>query len=383
MLNRAPNHLRGKIALFSFILLWKRFIDDIFGVWKGTVRQFHMFMKELNKMAALFGIEFDKFKIGKEVEFLDTWCYLEGNKIEYRLYKKPIDPRRFLQRDSFHPPHVFKSVATSQIQRICKLNSKEETLMEDLESLVTDFHKSGYNLDELHQTRDKILEERNLLTPREASGITSIETPREQATPVIFPCQYFNELKEFKAFIRTMDKDLDILMGHHNIVYASKKGMTIRNNVMNNRALCIPEREFEHQKCMGKGCKTCPQMLNVSELEINDVKLKLPKNVSCKTNNVIYIHLCNVCNSENCYGGQTSNQFSVRNNGHRCKFNLESYELSALSNHSFIDHNLDIGLKDFSCAIIKKCNFLNLDREEFKLIEKLRLKTLGLNRCKV
>ena len=180
-----------------------------------------------------------------------------------------------------------------------------------------------------------------------------------------------------------MDSDLDILMGHHNIIYATKKGMTIRNNVMNNRALCIPEREFEHQRCMGKGCKTCPQMLTVSEVEINNV-LKLPKNVSCKTNDVVYIHLCNVCNNnENCYGGQTSNQFSVRNNGHRCKFNYENYELSALSNHSFIDHNLDIGLKDFSCAIIKKCNFLNLDREEFKLIEKLRLKTLGLNRCKV
>ena len=29
-----------------------------------------------------------------------------------------------------------------------------------------------------------------------------------------------------------MDSDLDILMGHHNIIYAAKKGMTIRNNVM-------------------------------------------------------------------------------------------------------------------------------------------------------
>ena len=256
-------------------------------------------------------------------------------------------------------------------------------MLEDLESLVTDFHKSGYSMSELHKTRDKILEDHNQISRRDSSGETSTDVQQEKATPVIFPCQYFNELNEFKAFIRTLEKDLDSLMGHHNIVFAAKKGMTIRNNVMNNRALCIPEREYEHQKCMGKGCKTCPQMLKVPDLEVNSVKLKLPKNVSCKSNNVIYIHLCNVCNSENCYGGQTSNKFSERNNGHRCKFNFEHYENSALSNHSFIDHNLDIGLKDFSCAIVKKCNFLNLDREEFKLIEKLRLRTLGLNRCKV
>ena len=382
MFNRAPNYLRSGISMFSLILFWKRFIDDIFGVWKGTVRQFHVFIKELNKMAAPFGIEFDKFKIGKEVEFLDSWCYLEGNKIEHRLYKKPIDPRRFLQRDSFHPPHVFKSVATSQMQRMCKLNSKEETLLEDLDSLVTDFHKSGYNLGELHTIRDKLLEERSQRTPTEALEETPV--PLEGSfRPVIFPVQYFDELKDFKALVRTLEADLDILMGHHNIVFAAKRGLTIRNTVMNNRALCIPEKDYDHQKCMGKGCKTCPQMLNMSEIEINNVKVKLPKNVSCKTKNVVYIHLCNCCNSENCYGGQTSNKFAERNNGHRGKFNLENYELSALSNHSYIDHNLNIGLKDFSCAIVKKCNFMNLDREEFKLVENLRLQTLGLNRCKI
>ena len=180
-----------------------------------------------------------------------------------------------------------------------------------------------------------------------------------------------------------MDDDLSTLMGHNNIIFAPRKGRTIRSSVLNNRALCIPDIELTNQKCMGGGCLTCPQMLTVSEIEINGIILKLPTNVCCKSKNVIYIHICKICNSENCYGGQTCNKFSDRNSGHRSNFDFVNFEKSALSHHSYLDHGLNASLKDFNCAIIKKCGHLSLDREEFKLVERLRLNTLGLNRCKI
>ena len=37
----------------------------------------------------------------------------------------------------------------------------------------------------------------------------------------------------------------------------------------------------------------------------------------------------------------------------------------------------------YVCAIVKKCKVRNLDREEFKYIEKFQSLTKGLNRCKV
>ena len=93
MLFKAPDNIREKVSLWYLIRIWKRFIDDVFGVWLGTKRQFSLFMTALNKEAERFGINFDKFTIGEEVDFLDTKCYIKEGKIKYRLYRKPTDAR--------------------------------------------------------------------------------------------------------------------------------------------------------------------------------------------------------------------------------------------------------------------------------------------------
>ncbi|KAL5270145.1 hypothetical protein ACHWQZ_G001019 [Mnemiopsis leidyi] len=48
--------IKSKMKNWSLINLWKRFIDDIFGVWTGTVRQFAAFVELLNNLAEPFGI---------------------------------------------------------------------------------------------------------------------------------------------------------------------------------------------------------------------------------------------------------------------------------------------------------------------------------------
>ena len=111
----------------------------------------------------------------------------------------------------------------------------------------------------------------------------------------------------------------------------------------------------------------------------------MPQNVSCKSTNIIYGDICNQCTTENIYVGQASQSLHLRNNGHRRCFNADDFKQSALATHAVLDHGLESGLNlsDFNCAILKKTHFLNLDREEFKFCEKLRVKVLGLNRCKI
>ena len=55
--------VRGDIPSWEFIELFKRFIDDIFGIWKGTERQFRRFVELLNQQTKLYGIEFGDFSI--------------------------------------------------------------------------------------------------------------------------------------------------------------------------------------------------------------------------------------------------------------------------------------------------------------------------------
>ena len=60
----------------SFVKLFRRFIDDCFLIWKGTKRQFSLFVTNLNAFAENFGIRFGSWEIGKSVNFLDLTLYL-------------------------------------------------------------------------------------------------------------------------------------------------------------------------------------------------------------------------------------------------------------------------------------------------------------------
>ena len=57
-------------------------------------------------------------EFGKSVNYLDVELSLgSNNKIEYKLFKKEIDARLYIQMDSFHPQNVFRSVIFSQMIR--------------------------------------------------------------------------------------------------------------------------------------------------------------------------------------------------------------------------------------------------------------------------
>ena len=109
---------------WEVIKFWKRYIDDVFGIWKGTERQFQVFVKELNKEAKKYGIQFADAQIGRKVHYLDIKLYLDDhNTIQYCLYRKETDARQFLNTASFHPPDVFKSVPFFQMLRVISRNS--------------------------------------------------------------------------------------------------------------------------------------------------------------------------------------------------------------------------------------------------------------------
>ena len=119
-------------SLWGLVRLWKRFIDEILGRWRGTERQFNNFVKELNRLAAPFGIQFADVQIDTTVNYLDVQLYLdEEGQIQYSLYRKKTDARQYLNTTSFHPPLEFDSVAYSQLLRVIKRNSQKETSLKD------------------------------------------------------------------------------------------------------------------------------------------------------------------------------------------------------------------------------------------------------------
>ena len=87
-----------------------------------------------------------------------------------------------------------------------------------------------------------------------------------------------------------------------------------------------------------------------------------------------------LCGPNEVYFGRTTQECHNRTSGHRNSFNEEKWENSALSMHAREVHKMQFSLDIFNISIVKKVSPQQLRREEFKLIDKVRTATLGLNR---
>lgn len=382
--------------LWSLIRFWKRFIDDVFGLWVGSVRQFHLFVKKLNELSKPFGIQFGDFQIGKTVNFLDIKFTLnEDSKVEFKLYTKETDARLYLKTDSFHPSHVFKSVVFSQMIRVIQRNSKDSTCIEDLHQLKADLIKSGHKSENLEATEPLAVQR---AIENELGNNLPGRTPKENQ--LVFAVKYFKEVDQLKQLIHTTRDDIKQLCGDIKLTFALRKQPSIGNTVLKNRHLSeqptLTDTSFGpiDQKCGGRGCQTCPYLFDSNDIiMVNGSVVFLDFKLTCKTKNVIYIAQCQICKgygnmpyNDDAYFGQTVSAMHIRMNGHRSKFIINSsllFEKSALSMHCFLAHKEQFDMNLFKLGIVKRVRPVDLDREESKLINSYRTNIWGLNRISV
>ena len=389
--------IKPNMPLWEFIALWKRFIDDIFGLWRGSKAQFEEFVVKLNQAAAPFGIKFGDFSVGTSVNFLDVTLSLNAEGlIDYKLYIKPTDSRLYLRTESFHPSHVFSSVAMSQMLRIMNRNSTEAGKLRDLEKLEEDLERSGHNKGALLRVRERATE--RLSTPRFEEEVQDQES-------VVCVVNYFHEINQLKSILRDVDEDIKHLVGEDvNIMVAARRCTTIRDKVVKNKLFINdtdkPTSTFK--PCKSKKCLTCPIYFSEGNVIVNTVNLNISnKNkFNCKTSNCIYLAICKICEAKGCsdiaYVGQTTQALHKRMNTHRTGFvkpvpgarppvktGKHKYEESALSLHAFQSHPDKFNLSHFKVTVLCQVGPLALDRQESFYIEKLRTNTRGLNRMVV
>ena len=164
-----------------------------------------------------------------------------------------------------------------------------------------------------------------------------------------------------------------------------KKGSSLGNKFVQNKHLSIVHSDGDSQRCNGRGCLQCPLSNNKSKIVINDQVVRVPRNLNCRSKNIIYLWLCKLCKEEEAYFGRTTQKCQSRTSGHRGCFIGEEgkWEESALTMHAKDVHQMQFSLDIFTISIVKKVSPQQLRREEFKFIDKYRTISLGLNRYKV
>ena len=174
-------------------------------------------MTELNTELIRYGINFPlrEIQFGRSVHVLDLNVFLnEINVIHYRGYTKPTDSKRYLNPNSFHPRSVFNSVPFSQMLRTLRNNSTEESKDIELKQCISHFEASGYNPAKLIELKDKAVNMTNAV---------NIIPATEERDTLVLPVHFFDGVAEFKSMVRSLNNEIQQLIGDTRIMFAFKK----------------------------------------------------------------------------------------------------------------------------------------------------------------
>ena len=369
----------------KFIVKMWRFIDDLFGGWGGTIRQFRTFINCLNDYGKKFGILFDKEQFGDTINFLDVTVSNCTGVLITDIYHKPTDAHRYLHHNSFHPKHTFSGIPFSQMRRAVLICSNDYLRDIAINDMITYFLKCGYNNDLLLQAKTRAL---TLNRPTLLVNHGQINNKIKKSNALCFVLPYSVEISEIKHFINSLADDIKSLTGIDEIIFSYKRNPNTSSMLFNKYGFAQKKQVLESQKCGRSNCSSCDLKFptNGPIKLLHNFTVKPSTNADCKTDNVIYTAICKNC--FDFYFGKTMTEEHIRMNGHREKFCIDKFDESALSKHIYVDHPDKIGncpedgLSNYNVAIIESVNAPVLDRRESFYIWSTEADIRHLNRYK-
>ena len=144
-------------SIFSgFINLYKRFLDDIFLLWNGTLSDLNNFIGYINEIHPT--IKFTHECSNTEIDFLDTTIYIDQNSQTFKskLFQKPTNTNSILHFSSYHPKHTKENIIQTQTLRYRRLTTDDYTLKRDLEKLKNNLLIRGYPINLIKENIKKV-----------------------------------------------------------------------------------------------------------------------------------------------------------------------------------------------------------------------------------
>ena len=145
--------------------LWRRFIDDGFGVIKGLKSDVEYFVHQYNSLVQ--SIKIDKIEFGDQVHFLDL-CIYKGDrffalgKFDMKLYQKEENIYAYIPFKSVHQDHTIVNFVIEELHRYVKCNSNKLYFLKDKLSFYNRLRDRGYKKTFLNKNFRKVSYESRL-----------------------------------------------------------------------------------------------------------------------------------------------------------------------------------------------------------------------------
>ena len=285
--------------------LYKRFIDDGFGIWTEGEKELKLFAQHANSIHPSIQVElrYDR----KKIEFLDTLVKLENGHVYTDLYVKPSDKQLYLNSSSNHPPNTKKGLAYGLGLRIRRICEKESDYLQHRQELKLQLRRRGYSgkLIEMQLRKVDKLDRDELL---------GMKRQDKNAKRVPLVVTFSNLLPDMHSVIR---KHMDVLYrsGKMREVFKEPPIVAFRRD----RNLCDTLVHSKTNKAVKSssqtcrdGCEKCQRIVRdqVSNTS-GDYSYTPVRDGTCRTPNVVYGIICLRCAST-VYVGETERELGER-----------------------------------------------------------------------
>jgi len=379
------------------IRLYKRFLDDIFMIWKGSIDELQNFLSQLNslhptiKFTAEFTSPFkceidgphDCFCYGtKSIPFLDTQVSIEAGKLVTDLYRKPTDRCQYLLPSSCHPSHITKNIPFNLCNRLLRICSSKETLKIRLEELKNLLLTREYRERPINEAIQRVLnmdrEEALKYRQKEENKRTIFVTTYNPALPSVSKILQ----KHWRVMIQ--DPYLKKVFPQPPMV-AFRRAKNLKDHLIRAKIPPLPpvrEKRILNgmTACNKPLCETCPFVQKVNKFKgpfsKNEVVLNAPMN--CLSKNVIYCIQCKKC--QQIYIGQTSRELKTRFSEHKTA--VRTFQKNTIGDHFNGPGHSVTQMTIFAIEKVFNPGLQILEKRESMWIRNLEAEFKGLNRKK-
>ena len=282
------------------VLLYNRFLDDVFFVWTGTLMELAVFETYLNTIIPNINITFTSSLVS--VDFLDLTIFKHTVNgcctLETKPFFKVTDTHQLVHKSSFHPRHTFSGIIKSQFIRLKRLSSFKEDYDKSSKILIPILRGRGYSnrlLRTLHNEVWFSFKEKSVTTLVHAKTLPVVVKYNSVGVSVV---------REWRSALKanSLFSDTHLITAysvHRNLAsFLIKNSISINNP---NPILTPNPRGIESVKgccrCSNIRCKACSYIVESSVFRSSKTNktFHIRQKITCKSSNIIYLVTCGRC----------------------------------------------------------------------------------------
>ena len=309
---------------------WKRYLDDTFSEFNGTVEEAHQLLLFINQLHDT--IKFPDSQISDTIDFLDFTISINNisRRLEFELFIKPSNVGIFLSFESAHPKSVLLSVAENELRRAIKRSNTDLGKLRGIDKIKKLLLKNGYPTKVVEKCLEKV--QRPVEKEPHADYIGNKN---------VLKLQYIDEQHRRKLMKEL--KKYDIIQEHTKVVFlpGPKVGELLINSKLN------------PIKCNARSqlCYVCLSQENPTH---------------CMVKNYVYLLTCSICREQ--YVGESGRLFRVRMREHFLSVANKASDHAMGAHFAKCHSGENIDTLPFECELIRKCKDF-VDRKLWQSIE--------------